>query len=77
MSNYEHTTSDLGFAAALEAAGIKLVRIDRSNSRRAVFVFDDSEQLRTYEREYWANELFVSAMMLNETLKRMKARLYS
>lgn len=79
MSNhtYEYETTDLGFAAALEAAGIKLVRIDKNNTRRAVFVFDDSDQLRTYERDYWADELFVSALKYNDTLKRIKARLYS
>ena len=77
MNNSNYETTDLGFAAALEASGIKLVRIDKNNTRRAVFIFDDSDQLRTYEREYWADELFVSALKLNDTLKRLKARLYS
>lgn len=76
-TNYEYETSDLGLATALIAAGLELVRIEKNNPRRATFVFDNSEQLHTHEREYWADELFVSALKYSDTLKRLKARLYS
>lgn len=79
MSNntYEYETTDLYLAAALIAAGIKLVRIGRDNPRRAVFVFDDSDELRTYEREHWADELFVTSTRHGAAIKQLKAMLYS
>lgn len=76
-NNHEYETSDLGLTTALIASGLKLVRIDKTNPRRAIFIFEDSNQLRGYERDYWADELLVSGLLYNDTLKRLKARLYS
>lgn len=77
MQNNEYETTDLGLAAALTASSIQLVRIDKNNPRRALFVFNNSAQVRDYVRKYWQDEMFVSAMAYNNALKHLKARLYS
>lgn len=38
----EFATSDLALAGYLKLRGLELVRVDRSNPRKAVFYFDDS-----------------------------------
>lgn len=38
----EFATSDLALAGYLKLRGLELVRVDRSNPRKAVFYFDDT-----------------------------------
>jgi hypothetical protein len=68
--------SDLGLAASLSASGFAIARIDKSNPRRVVFVFDDTEALRQKVSEYWANELLLPAAVLLSHVRLLKARIY-
>lgn len=38
----EFSTTDLALAGYLKMRGLRLVRVDRTDPRRAVFTFDDS-----------------------------------
>lgn len=74
-SNY-YETSDLGLAAALLTFGIVLVRVDKQNPRRAVFVFAASKELSTLVDSFWSGEMRLSALRYFESTKLLKSRIY-
>ena len=74
-SNY-YETSDLGLAAALLTFGVVLVRVDKQNPRRAVFVFADSKELSTLVDGFWSGEMTLSALRYFENTKLLKSRIY-
>jgi hypothetical protein len=75
-ANY-YETSDLGLATALVCVGVTLVRINKANPRRALFIFTDSGQATRFEKAYWDGALTVPAQVYFEAIRRLKARLYS
>lgn len=76
MNDYYETT-DLGLAAALTAAGFMLADVDKTEPRRAVFVFVPSNGLSKAVNDYWNDRLSVSALSYADAMKRLKTRLYS
>jgi hypothetical protein len=72
-----YTTSDLGCAAALIATNHPLHSLDKSNPRRALFVFIEDERLKTAVQAYWGDYMRVSPMKYGETLKAVKSRIYN
>lgn len=72
-----YTTSDLGLATALIAAGFKLVDLDKSNPRRAEFVFARDERINEAVNAHWNSELMVSSFEYFDWLKKLKTRIYS
>ncbi|HTE57186.1 MAG TPA: DUF5659 domain-containing protein [Verrucomicrobiae bacterium] len=73
--NY-YETSDLGLAAALLACNVLLVRVNKENPRRAVFVFVESTEVNSLVQEYWNGSLAVGALGYFENTKRLKSRIY-
>ncbi len=73
--NYE--TSDLGLATALVVAGNKLVGVDKTQPRRASFIFTQSDGIAGDAEDYWNDNLQVSALAYFDALKRLKTRLYA
>jgi hypothetical protein len=71
------TSNDLGCCAALVGLGFELAGIDRINPKRVLFVFSDSAQVRDAARQYWNGELALSAKAYFDTIRSLKARLYS
>lgn len=76
LKNYYETT-DLGLATALAAVGIQLAEIDKSNPRRATFIFVENIETRQLVDDYWNDTLAISARLYFENMKRLKARLYA
>lgn len=74
--NY-YETSDLGLATALVAVGVVLNDIDKSNPRRALFLFADDGDVSALAENYWNGTLTLSAQTYFDTIKRVKARLYA
>lgn len=74
--NYNET-SDLGLAASLSASGFVVVRVDKQDPRRAVFVFERSPELQQYIERYWADSLLLPATLLLEHIRKLKTRIYS
>ncbi len=70
------TSSDLGCSAALVSAGFDLLDLDKSNPRRAVFVFNLTEALLQAEKEFWSGRLMVSAKAYFDCIKMLKSRIY-
>jgi hypothetical protein len=74
----QYTTTDLGSAAALLAAGFALLKLDRETKPgRAFFVFEDSPKLQAALNNYWSGELMVDAKAYFESSKWLKSRIYN
>jgi hypothetical protein len=74
-TNY-YETSDLGLAAALISSGVRLVKVDMANPKRAVFIFDKNQFKTSIIDEFWSGELKVSALRYFENTKVLKSRIY-
>lgn len=73
----QYQTTDIGSATALVSIGYSLVSLDKSNPRRALFVFDDSNDLQARLKDYWSGSLSVDAKTYFETYKWLKSRIYN
>lgn len=72
----EFTTYDLCLANTLQLLGYVVERIDKTNPRKAEFVFKDSDALRVDIKKFWDGELRVSPLEFYQQLRMLKARLY-
>jgi hypothetical protein len=73
MDNY--STSDLALATTLSLF-YPIEDIDRTNPRRALFVFQKSPALEKTIEEFYHNEIKVSPQLFFGQLRVIKARLY-
>ncbi len=74
MKNEKFETSDLAFAAFLFCRGINLLRIDRQNPRRCLFIFD-SPKLELIS-EWQGGSAVVNAMGFYNAYCELKARIF-
>lgn len=68
--------SDLGLATTL-SLHFPIKTIDRSNPRRVVFVFDQTDDLNDFVNRYWRNEIVVEPQTFTNQIKNIKTRIYS
>jgi len=71
-----YLTSDLSLAATLSLF-FPLVEIDKSNGRKAVFLFRKSAELEELVESYFQNAIKVVPRAYYNQLRDIKARLYS
>jgi len=71
-----YLTSDLAIATAL-SLWQPIEKINKSNPRKAVFVFKRNKQLNELVEAYFRNELTVSPQIYFNQLRTIKSRLYS
>ena len=71
------TTYDLGVSAALLCLGYKLLRLDRTDPRKALFVFVREADIDAYANEYFSDQLKVKARSFFDSIKALKNKLYS
>lgn len=76
-SNSQFTTYDLGAASALICVGFSLLRLDKENPRKCLFVFSQADGLQEALDRYWADELHGNLRKYFETVKMLKNRIYS
>lgn len=76
MDSDDYETSDLGLAAALLTYGIELVRINKDNPKRVIFVFVDSADTRFGIEAFWAGNLKLDVLSYFDSTKRLKSRIY-
>lgn len=74
--NYLYTY-DLGAAASLVSAGFQIVSLDKTNPRKAHFIFRREIGIEKVVDDYWADRLEVKARSFFDNLKMLKNRLYS
>jgi len=70
-------TFDLGAAASLVTAGFELVSLDKSNPKKAQFIFRREIGIEKVVDDFWADRLEVKARAFFDNIKMLKNRLYS
>jgi hypothetical protein len=71
----ELQTSDLYFAAYLQAVGLRMVRTERENNR-VIFIFDSQgEDDEALKRDYYA-DAEVPALSYGNAIKNLKSRVH-
>lgn len=71
------TTYDLGVSTALLCAGFELVTIEKSDPRKALFVFKKESGIEETANKYFSDQLKVKARSFFDHLKALKNKLYS
>ncbi|HAZ28559.1 MAG TPA: hypothetical protein DCY48_02155 [Candidatus Magasanikbacteria bacterium] len=71
------STYDLGACAGLVCAGYKLLGIDKGHGAKALFLFENSDEIIESAQMYWRGELQVDALAYFNALKNIKNQLYS
>lgn len=73
--NY-YSTSDLSLATTL-SLWFPIEDIDRSNPRKALFIFRKTPELEKLIDQYFRNEIKISPQVYFNQLRVIKARLYA
>jgi hypothetical protein len=74
--NDNYCTTDLGLAATLLCVGCKLEALDKSNSRRALFIFEQTSDLNRALNNYWQDSAVVNPRAYFDSIRMLKSRLY-
>ena len=73
--NEYYSSSDLGISTTISLF-YPIEVIDRTNPKKAQFLFKRSEELDQFIEAYWKNELKVSPQSYFNQLRVIKSRLY-
>ena len=73
--NY-YKTSDLALVATLSLS-FQVESVEKTDTRRVLFVFPNSEELNATVNSYWRGELRVEPQEFFNQLKVIKTRIYS
>ncbi|PIS13871.1 hypothetical protein COT65_01885 [Candidatus Shapirobacteria bacterium CG09_land_8_20_14_0_10_47_13] len=76
LSEYYYQTSDLSLATTISLF-CPIEDIDRSNPRKAVFIFRKTPELEKLIDQYFRNEIKISPQVYFNQLRAVKARLYA
>ena len=68
---------DIGMCAGLVSVGYQLLHIDKSKGAKALFLFENSDEIVESAQQYWRGELQVDALAYFNALKNIKNQLYS
>lgn len=71
-----YKTSDLGLTTTLSLF-FPVRTIDRSNPRKVLFVFDQTDELNNFVDKYWRSEIVVEPQTFTNQIKNIKTRIYS
>ncbi len=71
-----YSTSDLSLATTL-SLWYPIESLDRTNPRKALFVFQNTKELQKLVADYYRNEIKVSPQVYFNQLRVVKARLYA
>ena len=69
-------TTDLACAAALLVLKFNLMSIDKANPRRAIFIFERSDELIKTVNAFFADALTVNPRIYFDSVKKLKTMLY-
>ena len=67
-------SSDLHLVAAISLF-FQIKDVDKSNPRRAVFKFAESDELHSLVDQYWSGALKLDALRYSQNLKSLKNRI--
>ncbi len=71
------TTYDIGVSTALLCAGFELLSVEKSNPRKALFLFRKKIGIEETVDRYFGDRLEVKARSFFDHLKALKNKLYS
>lgn len=71
------STYDLGVSTALLCAGFELLEVEKSNPRKALFIFKKADGIEGVANRYFSDRLEVKARSFFDHLKALKNKLYS
>lgn len=71
------TNYDIGVSTALLCAGFELLSVEKSNPKKALFIFRKKTGIEETANKYFADRLEVKARSFFDHLKAMKNKLYS
>lgn len=74
MNDY-YSTSDLALATTI-SLNFSIKEMDKTNPRKAIFIFDRNKKLDEYINRYWRKEILVEPRQYFDQLKALKARIY-
>jgi len=77
MNQNKFSTHDLNLATVLITLEYKISEIDRSNYKKAKFVFEAKDGIGQTIIDYWDNKISLSAQDLFNSQKMLKNRLFS
>ncbi len=82
MSNQFQTTeykeiSDLYVAAFLLASNVELISVNKTDRKRAVFVFNNSEDSENLLADFWSKRASVEPRAFIAAIKEAKELIYS
>ena len=69
-------TSDLTLATTL-SLHFPIIKLERLNPHKVVFVFDHFPDLDQMVEQFWQNKLYVEPLQFASQLKNLKTRIYS
>lgn len=72
-----YETTDFNTAAILIYSGIQLEDIDKSDVKRAKFIFKNIGGLKEVLDEYWEKKLLIEPIKFSMIQKEIKSRLYN
>lgn len=70
-------SSDFYLACFLFAAGVALESVDKSNPKRAVFIFESSKKVESQIQYFLENKATINPRDFAHAIKELKQRLYS
>jgi hypothetical protein len=71
------STHDIGVSTALLCAGSELLDVEKSNPRKAIFVFRKQVDTEEIVNKYFSDRLEVRARSFFDNLKALKNKLYN
>ncbi len=74
--DFVFTTYDLGCSTALLCVGFELLDIEKSNPKKALFIFKRDNNIDEVANSYFADKLSVKARSFADNLKALKNKLY-
>jgi len=77
MKQNEYKITDLNLASILTTLGHTIKRLDKENSRRVIFVFEDELEIQNVIGNYWSGALSVDPRKLFDNQKMLKSRIYN
>lgn len=79
IEEMEFSTKDLGLATSLMADGLKYLRVDRDpiDSRRLIFVFEQSDEISRIQSERANGTHVVSSTHYEDCMRRLKSIIHN
>lgn len=69
-------SSDLAIVATISLY-CPIIKVDKTNPRKAQFIFERNSNLESVLNKYWNKELLIEPRVYFDQLKAIKARLYA